>query len=564
MNKHEIVSPITSITYKIKLVHGNYRVYKNGKEVWKSEGKTEKDFETAKFWANALLNNDNKQAQQNMKPEPEVEEPAEESTPLINAAELTDQFGKLKGFEYDLTEYIKAESRKTGITRSDILAGIVSDPENNIPPYIREKHPEYSQRIPDGIYNNIAYLITQKDETATLGDIFDKTRKNREGIISYLKEDTLGKRFDQEQAEMAMMRSPEISGNKYSELYDLLTDEQKATVTPEILRRIAQEQEVQKIKDLGAQQRAEAGNVKSQIELDPVKLWQTVTDTYQPPTNYDSDSLYNKNSHLLAAAGHGPGSSSLDYNASQKDRARQESDHKAKLELFDRFLNHGTMSRNDWINLNKEQARSVSDPFKTAADAMNQSINRDNENQYRQDIFKKDIATGEMNNEGQSLNESLAMYNTNASVDQSQQQQAMSTLNSIYQLGLQEQNFNQLNEEDKRNIELQKENLWAQRQQVLVQLGQLNLAQKEREDLQKAAKTKSKMEFIGLITKIAAAAAITIGTGGAGAPAALAMFAPQAAGMLANTPGYFGNSATAQSTAQSTSDPLMDKVPGIN
>ena len=289
-----------------------------------------------------------------------------------------------------------------------------------------------------------------------------------------------------------------------------------------------------------------------------------MTDTYQPPTDYDSDSLYNKNSHLLAAAGHGPGSSSLDYNASQKDRARRESDHKAKLELFDRFLNHGTMSRNDWINLNKEQARSISDPFKTATDAMNQSINRDNENQYRQDVFKKDIATGEINNEGQSLNESLAMYNTNASVDQAQQQQAMSTLNSIYQLGLQEQNFNQLNEEDKRNVELQRENLWAQRQQILVQLGKLKLAQKEREDLKKAAKAKSKMEFIGLITKIAAAAAITIGTGGAGAPAALALFAPEAGNLLSKTPGYFGNSATAQSTAQSTSDPLIGKVPGVN
>ena len=563
MSKYEIISPTTNITYKIKLVHGNYRVYKNGTEIWKSEGKTKDDFEAAKHWLNATLNNDNKKAQQ--KVEPEVEQPAEEPpTPLENAADIAGQFGNLKGFEYDLTEYIKAESRKTGIPRSDILAGIVSDPENNIPPYIREKHPEYSQRIPDGIYNNIAYLITQKDETATLGEIFDETREKREGITSDLKEDTLGRRFGQDQTEMAMMLSPEISGNKYSKLYDLLTDEQKATVTPEILRRIEQAQEAQRIQDLGAKQSEEAGKVKNKIELDPVKLWQTVTDTYQPPTDYDSDSLYNKNSHLLAAAGHGPGSSSLNYNASQKDRARHEFDHKAKLGLFDRFLNHGTMSRNDWINLNKEQGRSMSDPFKTANDAMNQSINRDNENQYRQDVFKKDIATGEMNNEGQSLNEALTMYNTNASVDQAQQQQAMSTLNSIYQLGLQEQNFNQLNEEDKRNVELQRENLWAQRQQVLAMLGQLNLAQKEREDLQKAAKTKSKMEFIGLITKIAAAAAITIGTGGAGAPAALALFAPEAGSVLAKTPDYFGNSATAQSTAQSTSDPLMGKVPGIN
>ena len=564
MSKYEIVSPTTNIAYKVKLVHGNYRVYKNGTEIWKSEGKDNKDFEAAKHWLNVTLKNDNKQAQQNVKPEPEVEQPAEEPTPLENAADLTNKFGNLKGFEYDLTEYIKAESRKTGIPRSDILAGIISDPENSIPPYIREKHPEYSQRIPDGIYNNIAYLITQKDETATLGEIFDDTREKREGITSGLKEETLGRRVDQDDTELAMMRNPEISGNKYAGLFDRLSDEQKATVTPEMLRRIEQEQETQKMKDLGEQQSTEAGNVKSQIEMDPLKLWQTVSDTYQAPTEYDSDSIYNKRSHNLAASGHGPGSSSLNYNASQKDKARYESDHKGKLELFDRFLNHGTMSRNDWINTNKEQGRSISDPFKTAADAMNQSINRDNENQYRQDVFKKDIATGEMNNEGQSLNEALTMYNTDASVNQSQQQQAMNTLNSIYQLGLSEQNFNQLNEEDKRAIEQQRENLWAQKQQVLIQLGQLNLAQKEREDLQKAAKTKSKMEFIGLITKIAAAAAITIGTGGAGAPAALALFAPEAGSALSKTPGYFGNSATAQSTAQPTTDPLMGKVRGIN
>ena len=560
MSKYEKTSFTTNITYKVKKVNGKYVVYKNGEKIGVSDNE-----KMARDFLDKTLKKDDAEALNPPKPEPKVEQPTEEpSTPFENAAELTGQFGNLKDFEYDLTEYIKAESRKTGIPRSDILARIISDPKNNIPPYIREKHPEYSQRIPDGIYNNIAYLITQKDETATLGEIFDETKEKREGITSGLKEDTLGRRVDQDGTEMAMMLNPEISGNKYSKLYDLLSDEQKATVTPEMLRRIEQGQEAQRIQGLGNQQSEEAGEVKNKIELDPVKLWQTVSDTYQPPTDYDSDSLYNKNSHLLAAVGHGPGSSSLNYNASQKDRARHEFDHNAKLGLFDRFLNHGTMSRNDWINLNKEQGRSMSDPFKTAADAMNQSINRDNENQYRQDVFKKDIATGEMNNEGQNLNEALAMYNTNASVDQAQQQQAMSTLNSIYQLGLQEQNFNQLNEEDKRNVELQRENLWAQRQQVLAMLGQLNLAQKEREDLQKAAKTKSKMEFIGLVTKIAAAAAITIGTGGAGAPAALALFAPEAGSALAKTPGYFGNSATAQSTAQSTSDPLMGKVPGIN
>jgi hypothetical protein len=561
MSSYKRVSPTTNITYKVKLVHGNYRVYKNGAEIWKSEGKENKDFEAAKHWVNITLKNDDESAQ---KPKESEEEKPPEPSPFDNMASQTKDFRDLRGFEYDLTEFIKAESRKTGIPKSEILDGINSDPENNMPSYIKEKHPEYSQRIPDGIYNNVSYLITQKDDTGKLGDIFDEAREKRDGITSDLKEKTLGRRADQDDTELAMLLNPEISGNKYSDLFDLLTDEQKATANPETLRRIAQEQEGQKLKDLGNQQSEEAGVVKSKIELDPLKLWQTVSDTYQAPTDYDSDSIYNKRSHNLAASGHGPGSSSLNYNASQKDKSRYESDHKGKLELFDRFLNHGTMSRSDWINVNKEQGRSMSDPFKTSADSLNQSINRDNENQYKQDIFKKDIATGEINNEGQNLNESLSMYNTNASVNQAQQQQAMNTLDSIYQLGLQEQNFNQLNEEDKRKVELQRENIWAQRQQVLIDLGKLNLAKQEREDLERARKVKSKMEFISLITKVAAAAAITIGTGGAGAPAALALFAPEAGSALSKTPGYFGNAATSQSSPQSTTDPLMGKVPGIN
>jgi hypothetical protein len=555
MSKYKRTSFTTNITYKVNRTNGEYVVYKNGEKIGVSDNE-----KMARDFLDETLKEDDKKALNPPKPEPEVEQPAEEPNPLGNAADLTSKFGNLKGFEYDLTEYIKAESRKTGIPRSDILAGIISDPENSIPPYIREKHPEYSQRIPDDIYNNIAYLITQKDETATFKEIFDKTREKREGITKDLKEDTLGRRIDQDHTELSLMLNRGISGNNYADLFDLLSNEQKATVTPEMLRRIRLEQESQTIKDLGSQQSEEAGNVKNQIELDPLKLWQTVSDTYQAPTDYDSDSEYNKRSHNLAASGHGPGSSSLNYNASQKDKARNNFDQGAMLEMFKAFSNHGSMSYSDWIKVNQEQGRSLSDPFKTSADTLNQSINRDNENQYRQDVFKKDIATGETNNEGQSLNESLAMYNTNASVNQAQQQQAMNTLDSIYQLGLQEQKFNQLNEEDKRNVELQRENLWAQKQQVLIQLGQLNLAQKEREDLQKAAKTKSEMEFISLITKVAAAAAITIGTGGAGAPAALSLFVPEAGSALSKTPGYFGNSAT----AQSNSYPLMGKVPGIN
>jgi len=78
MSKYEIVSPTTNITYKVKLVHGNYRVYKNGTEIWKSEGKTKDDFEAAKHWLNATLDNDNKKAQQKVEPETEAEKQTEE------------------------------------------------------------------------------------------------------------------------------------------------------------------------------------------------------------------------------------------------------------------------------------------------------------------------------------------------------------------------------------------------------------------------------------------------------------------------------------------------------
>lgn len=551
-------------TYRVIFKHGHYRVYYSppggGETEVAKYGKTGEDKRLAEAKVDALTGAKNQEIRGKQLEKAQGEKTPEEATPFENAADITKEHKNTKEAEYALTEYLKAQSRKTGIPISDLLNDIVSQ---GVPEHLREKYPELADGIPDPIYNDISYLITQKDDTETLGDIFEQSKNKRSEIISDLKDNTVGSREGQEEAELSLLLDPEINGEKYSSLYDRLSEDQKASATPELLRRMAQQQEGEQLKGLGERLSGETGAVKNQINMDPTSLWNTVEGIYQSPTKYDSDAPYNRREHQLATSGHGLGSSSISDNEASRNRARYESDHKGKLDLFDRFMNYGNISRNDWIKMNQEERNSMSDPFKTVADATNQSINRDNENQYRQDVFQKDLAQGEINNEQQSLNESLNMYNNQSAVNQQQQQQAIGTLNSIYQLGLEEQNFNQLNDQQKNALEVQKENLWAQRQQVLVQLGQLNLNRQAQEDLQRARQVQNKTEFIGLITKIAAAAAITIGTGGAGAPAALALFAPAAGQALSNTPGFFGNSATAQSTAQSNVDSSMGKVPGI-
>ena len=541
-------------TYRVIFKNGHYRVYYSppggGETEIAKYGKTAEDKRLAEGKVDNLTGVKNKELQGKQLEKAQAEKPAEEPTPFENAADITKEHRSNKEAEYALTEHLKAQSRKTGIPISELLNDMVA---KGVPEHLKEKYPELADGIPDPIYNDISYLITQKDDTETLGDIFDESKNKRSEIVSDLKENTVGKREGQEGAELSLMLDPSVNGEKYSGLYDRLSEDQKASATPELLRRLAQEQEGQKLKDLGNRQSEETGEVKNQINMDPTSLWNTVEGIYQSPTKYDSDSLYNRRGHQLANSGHGFGSTTLNDNEANKNRARRDSDHQGKLALYDRFLNYMNISRGDLIKMNQEERNSMADPFKTSSDAMNQSLNRDNENQYRQDVFQKDLATGEINNEQQSLNESLNNYNNQSSVNQQQNQQAVNTLNSIYQLGLEEQNFNQLNDQQKNALEVQKENLWAQRQQVLTQMGQLNLNREAQQDLQRARQAKDKTEFIGLIVKIAAAAAITIGTGGSGAPAALALFAPSAGQALSNTPGYFGNSAT----AQSKQDPLM-------
>ena len=542
-------------TYRVIFKNGHYRVYYSppggGETEIAKYGKTAEDKRLAEGKVDNLTGVKNKELQGKQLEKAQAEKPAEEPTPFENAADITKEHRSNKEAEYALTEHLKAQSRKTGIPISELLNDMVA---KGVPEHLKEKYPELADGIPDPIYNDISYLITQKDDTETLGDIFDESKNKRSEIVSDLKENTVGKREGQEGAELSLMLDPNVNGEKYSGLYDRLSEDQKASATPELLRRLAQEQEGQKLKDLGNRQSEETGEVKNQINMDPTSLWNTVEGIYQSPIKYDSDSLYNRRGHQLANAGHGFGSTTLNDNEANRNRARHESDHRGKLELFDRFMNYGNISRGDFIKMNQEERNSMSDPFKTSADAMNQSLNRDNENQYRQDVFQKDLATGEINNEQQSLNESLNMHNNQAAVNEQQQQQAANTLNSIYQLGIDEQNFNQLNDQQKNDLEVQKQNMWAQRQQILIQLGQLNLNQQAQEDLREAKRAAARGDKIAFFAKIAATAAILIGTGGAGAPAAASIWAPSAGNHLTGLDwrNPFGNSAT----AQSKQDPL--------
>jgi uncharacterized protein YmfQ (DUF2313 family) len=124
-------------------------------------------------------------------------------------------------------------------------------------------------------------------------------------------------------------------------------------------------------------------------------------------------------------------------------------------------------------------------------------------------------------------------------------QESINTAARLYDLARQTQDFTNLDE-------VQKANLWAQRQQILQEWEKIGLNAQQQKAVQEAKEAAAKGDKIAFFTKLAAAAAIIVATKGAGTPAAIAIMAGGNAGNLSRDVNWkwgegFGTSASAQS-----------------
>ena len=595
---------------EMKHKNGAYRLYVDGKEVYKSEGYGNSSADEVIRYADRLIS----QA---------LGKTEGQTTPHQESAKITQDQLKAEKLKEDLNLAIQRHANENNISETEARKRILADRSLLNGTDFAKNHPEelksyIENGVPDDLYTSSLYFVNNTERLGDLEKIYEQDKENRNDILREFKDDTLDKREERANTETDLLLNEGLFGDKYKTIADALKPKKpeqsfsekvssyvptaetvksyipsaisnffggaegdaqekppegvdaapnpfeyeeippnpQANLDPELLRRIALEREGEELKELGRRQEKEAFKIKDQMNFDPTSLWDTVNDTYQPPTIYDSDKQYDKKAHQLGIMGHNFGSTSTIANRERKNRARYEADHKAKLDLFDRFMNYGTINRNDWIRMNQEERKSMTDPFKTSADVMDTAIKRDNDNQYKQDVFRKDVAEGEMSNQGKNLAEELDKYNTETQMMEQRRQESFNTAARLYDLARQTQNFNNLDQ-------VQRANLWAQRQQILQGWEGLRLNAQQQQAVQEAKEAAAKGDKIAFFTKLAGAAAIIATTGGAGVGTAVAMLAPEAGKMLDGKYSFgplFGGGAS----AQSATDPLMGKIPGVS
>ena len=595
---------------EMKHKNGAYRLYVDGKEVYKSEGYGNSSADDVIRYADRLINQALGKTEGQTTPN---QESANITAEQLEEEKLKERFNiaiQRHAYENNISE---AEARKRILADPSLLKG--TDFAKNYPEELKSY---IENSFPDDLYISSLYFVNKTERLGDLGKIYEKDKKARSDIFDDFVDDTLDKREKRENTETDLLLNEGLFGGKYKTIADALKPKEpeqsfsekvssyvpsaetvksyipsaisnffggaegdaqekppegvdaapiikldgesppnpQANLDPELLRRIALESEGEGLKELGKRQSQEALKEKNKINPDPTSLWNTVNKTYQPPTIYDSDSYYDKKAHQLGIIGQNFGSTSTIANREGKNRARYEADHKAKLDLFDRFMNYGTINRNDWIRINQEERNSMTDPFKTSADIMDTAIKRDNDNQYKQDVFRKDVAEGEMSNQGKNLAEELDKYNTETQMMEQRRQESINTAARLYDLARQTQDFTNLDIQ-------QKANLWAQRQQILQGWEGLRLNAEQQKAVQEAKEAAAKGDKIAFFTKLAGAAAIIATTGGAGVGAAVGILAPEAGKMLDGKYSFgplFGGGASAQSSI----DPLVGKIPGVN
>ena len=527
----------------VKEKDGDMRVYIGGIEEtkYKGRGNTEKDL--AIEYAKARVAEHNKRKDEAKK--------AEGPTATEVGQEQTKDLIKDYSLRNDFMEYLKRRATEDTLPLREVLTKHASSPEL-WSDELREKYPNLTT-LPDDVFNYIYREGQDSYSLENLENIISGSGEKRSDILDNLKDSTIDERENRQDAELNSMINPEIIGSdKYAKIWDRLSEEDRSSMTPEELRKIYGELKGTELENLGQTQATKAGEVKGLINTDPTSLWDTVNNTYSSPLSYDSDKPFNKKAHQLGIAGHNFGSTSQINNTENKFRARDQSDFDNKMKMFDSFMNYGVNSRNDWFKMNDAERRSILEPYRETSAIQDKNITRDADNEYRQDVFKKDIAQGEINLENQSLNDRINLEEAQAKQRDISARNAEALKNKLEVLGDKFVSYQSLGEQEKRQMDVYLDQFMMQKEQLAMALERQGWDRQQIKDLRNAKKKEQLANVIGSIVKIGGAAALAIGSGGAALPAAIGMIAPEAGAIIANH-GYaktdsgflFGNDAKA-------------------
>lgn len=441
----------------------------------------------------------------------------------------------------DFLHALLAESRRTGDKPRDILKRWDKSPETR------------PQGLQDANWNDkvFNYLYSMGGGDANVEGLEGTIREGqeaRQGVIDQMKD--LNSPSMSEYLGLMTSQIP-----SYQNLWGTLTEDQQEEMTPDQMRTLQREKELDQAKqqsfgfaNLFSSLAPKEGEVDIKHE-DPSfgaaeHVWNT---RYGPNWKYKYNAPYNQREHELAAAGHAKGSSSIMGNAEARRRAMgmEDLDAISKIQNMFRSGNQGQREIIDnWDALARAQRGAAFEPIKAESDIIGKDLQRQEDDAYRDKVFAKDIAQGEISNINAKMQEDASLYNILEQQRMQDLQQYQGLANEIYQYGILAQDFDKLSGDQKAQFANMQEQLWQNRVKIIEMMKQAGRAQ-EAYELEKAAHDKQAfMEKVIMGAKIAG----TIAAIAAQQPQlAVALWAPNAASHLDKDklPNWLGGSAQA-------------------
>ena len=520
--------------YTAILKSGHYRVYDdNGKEIWKSLGKSQFDKEQAQEKVDALSSG----ANQGSKVKKDiVKDNLEESQQTLqdaisNQKDLTNEERAKQQNLLDFLNAGRARSYKTGENFEDIVKEWAMNPAG-LPEKLRGK-------LDDETFNQLMLFSKGPSNLTDIIQSIEEKQKQRRGALDQLHEGE-NERQEALMDELKLMTDPSVGSDTYKTLWDAMTEEQQESMDPEKMRRLGLEKDLDRYKGEGFQQGEKLSglmpgedfklNWGSEPSYSAAKnIWDT---DYKPNYNYSSDQPFAQREHELAASGHGPGSSSLESNQTNKDfgRRREELEN---IRMIQQMLESEHRGRGDTIGQLDKLSRSSRDafgePIEKGAGLVGEDLRRTGDQGFKDKVFQKDLAEGEMNLASAEMGEDLNSYLMNEGQRTQEMQQYQGLANQVYQFGMLSENIGQMGAEKQQEFAMLQESLWQNRAQIVAMLRKLNM-QEEAFDLQKAEANKEAfMQKLMLIAKIGGTAALVamgqpVAAAGIWAPNAAALF----------------------------------------
>ena len=466
---------------------------------------------------------------------------------LATQKDLTEEQRSDLERQYNYLQTLNATARRTGRKARDIVLEWDSHPESR---------PEALQGINwnDKIFNYLYSMAGGDKNIEHLEDTIKHGQEARRDVVDNLY--NLNREKEQSLADyLGLMTSENVGIPAYQTLWNTLTPDQQETITPDQLRMLQREQELSKGKaqstqfaNLFTSMAPQEGDIHMQWTDPSYGNVKSVWDQdFLPNYQYTSTGPYNQREHELAAAGHARGSSSIMGNAEARKNAIKLENIRAMRELQDLFRggNQGNREIIDSLDsLSRAQRGAAFEPIKTEADIIGKDLQRQSDEAYRDNVFTKDIAQGEIRNINAEMQENTSLYNLLEQQRSQELQQYQGLANEIYQYAMLSQDIDKLSGEQKQQYAMLQEGLWQNRQQIIEFMKRAGREQ-EAWELQKVANDRNAfLEKVVLGGKIVAtAAAIHFGQ----PQLAAAIWSPEIAGFVDSSklPNWMGGSATA-------------------